>query len=402
MLGVLTAIGGFVDVGNLVTSGVTGARYGMTLTWAVVVGTVAMCFYGEMGGRVAAVAGRAVFQVVRERLGARTALLNLAAASLLSLVTLAAEIGGAALVLQLVTGVTYLLWVPLVGLGCWLVVWAVPFAVMEHVFGLLGLTLVVYVVAVFALPTDWPRVLQEVTLPSVPPDETISTYAFYAITLVGACVVPYQVVFFTSGGREEKWTPGRMKEMRLNVFVGFPLGALLSLAIMLAVFVVLSPRQVNVNHLGQVALPVASALGPLGLCLALVGFLAATIAAGCQTMLSIGYGVSQYFGWEWGKRLRPKGDARFHLVCLVSVVVATAFTLTAVDPIQVTILSVVLGAAAIPLTYFPLLVVANDKEYLGRWVNGRLNNALSTTLLVLLVVISAATVPLLVYTKAGQ
>ncbi len=41
-LGVMTAIGGFVDIGNLVTSGITGARFGMTLTWAVVVGTAGM------------------------------------------------------------------------------------------------------------------------------------------------------------------------------------------------------------------------------------------------------------------------------------------------------------------------------------------------------------------------
>jgi manganese transport protein len=30
MLGVMTAIGSFVDIGNLVTSGIAGARFGMT------------------------------------------------------------------------------------------------------------------------------------------------------------------------------------------------------------------------------------------------------------------------------------------------------------------------------------------------------------------------------------
>ena len=30
MLGVMTAIGGFVDIGNLVTRGIAGARFGMT------------------------------------------------------------------------------------------------------------------------------------------------------------------------------------------------------------------------------------------------------------------------------------------------------------------------------------------------------------------------------------
>src|SRR2546421_8375838 len=114
-LGVMTAIGGFVDVGNLVTSGITGARFGMSLTWAIVIGTIGMTLYGEMAGRVSAVARRPVFHIVRERLGVRTALANLAAFLLLLLLTLAAEIGGVALVLELVTGFNYLVWVPLIG-----------------------------------------------------------------------------------------------------------------------------------------------------------------------------------------------------------------------------------------------------------------------------------------------
>lgn len=37
-LGVLTAIGGFVDIGDLVTNAVVGSRFGMSLAWVVVVG----------------------------------------------------------------------------------------------------------------------------------------------------------------------------------------------------------------------------------------------------------------------------------------------------------------------------------------------------------------------------
>src|SRR5437773_12346172 len=58
-------------------------------------------------------------------------------------------------------------------------------------------------------------------------------------------------------------------------------------------------------------------------------------------------------GWSWGKRHPPGAAARFHLVCLASVIAATAFTLTTIDPVTVTIFAVVLGAAAVPLTYFP-------------------------------------------------
>jgi hypothetical protein len=53
-------------------------------------------------------------------------------------------------------------------------------------------------------------------------------------------------------------------------------------------------------------------------------------------------------GWSWGKRHPPGAAARFHLVCLASVIAATAFTLTTIDPVTITSFAVVLGAAAVP------------------------------------------------------
>ena len=78
-LGILTAIGGFVDIGDIVANSETGARFGMSLAWVVVVGVIGICLFAEMAGRVATVSGRAVFDLVRERLGARVALVNLVA-----------------------------------------------------------------------------------------------------------------------------------------------------------------------------------------------------------------------------------------------------------------------------------------------------------------------------------
>jgi Mn2+/Fe2+ NRAMP family transporter len=64
--------------------------------------------------------------------------------------------------------------------------------------------------------------------------------------------------------------------------------------------------------------------------------------------------------------------------------------------------SVVLGVAAVPLTYFPVLVVANDRDYMGERVNRAWSNVLATGFLVLMVVTSVVTIPLLFFTKAGQ
>jgi Mn2+/Fe2+ NRAMP family transporter len=67
----------------------------------------------------------------------------------------------------------------------------------------------------------------------------------------------------------------------------------------------------------------------------------------------------------------------------------------------VTEYSIVLSAAALPLTYFPILVVANDPTYVGTKTNSRFTNAVAFVYLVILVVISIATIPLMIITKGG-
>ena len=76
--------------------------------------------------------------------------------------------------------------------------------------------------------------------------------------------------------------------------------------------------------------------------------------------------------------------------------------LTTVDPIMLTEYSIVFSAIALPLTYFPILVVANDRTYMGEHVNGRLANTLGTVYLFVVGVAAAAAIPLMIVTRAGQ
>src|SRR5436853_5200031 len=109
MLGILTAIGGFVDIGDLVANSETGARFKLGLAWVVVVGVIGICVYAEMAGRVAAVSGRPVFDLVRERLGPRFGLANLLASFFINFLTLTAEVAGVAIAMALIGGVSYIL-----------------------------------------------------------------------------------------------------------------------------------------------------------------------------------------------------------------------------------------------------------------------------------------------------
>jgi manganese transport protein len=400
-LGILTAIGGFVDIGDLVANAATGARFRMNLAWAVLVGVIGIVIYAEMCGRVAAVAGRPVFDLVRERLGPRFGLANLIASFFINFLTLTAELAGVAIALSLASSVNYLLVIPFAAVLVWLVIWRMPFETMERVFGLLGLCLIAFAVTVWKIGPDWGQLFSQVTHPTVPSKETPFTFAYYAIALFGAAMTPYEVFFFSSGAVEEHWTERDLSTNRANVFIGFPLGGLLSLAVMACAHLVLAPANISVDTLSQVALPVASVVGRLGLAVVLIGIFAATFGAALETALSAGYTVAQYFGWMWGKFALPRQASRFHLVILLSIGAALLFGISGVDPVKVTEYSIVLSAAALPLTYFPILVIANDESYMGEKTNGPALNAAAVIYLVILVMVAIVTIPLIIITKGG-
>ncbi|NNH52472.1 hypothetical protein HLB15_09420 [Promicromonospora citrea] len=401
-LGILTAIGGFVDIGDLVTNAVVGSRFGLSLAWVVVVGVVGICLFASMAGRVAAVSGRATFEIVRERLGPRAAGANLVASFAINLLTLTAEIGGIALALHLASSVEPRLWIPVAGLAVWLVLWRVKFEVMENVAGLMGLLLVGFAVAPFLLGPDWGELMRQAVPPSPPGTEHVATYWYYAVALFGAAMTPYEVFFFSSGAVEERWTAKDLATNRVNVLIGFPLGGLLSLSIAACAAVVLLPAGIEVSALSQIVLPVAQAGGPLLLAVVIVGIVAATFGAALETALSSGYSLAQYLGWSWGTFRRPAHAARFHLTMIVAVLLGVGILMTSVDPVMVTEMSVVFSAVALPLTYVPILVVANDPQYMGRYVNGRVVNALGTVYLVIVLVAAVAAIPLMIATGAGS
>ncbi|WP_431934199.1 NRAMP family divalent metal transporter [Micromonospora sp. RP3T] len=400
-LGVLSAIGGFVDIGDLVAASQAGALFGMAHAWVLLVGVVGICAYADMAGRIAAVSGRAVFDLVRERLGPRVALLNLVASWLVTVVTLAAELGGVALALTLATGLSHLLWVPLAALAVWLVLWRMRFELMERIFGLAGLALLVFAVALVALPTDWAELGQGAWRVSSA-GHGWPLYWFVAVALFASTVSPYEVFFFSSGGVEERWSPADLARARSNVLIGFPVGGFLALSLIAVATVAYHPSDASLTSLDQVARPVATALGGAGLVAAVLAFFAVTFGAALETGLSAAYAAAQYFGWQWGKRVSPREAARFHSVLLLGLLLGVVMLMATVDPVRLTEYMLVLSAVVLPLTYLPILVVANDRTYLGDRVNGWWANLLGTVFLLLIVAASVAAIPLAIMTGMGR
>ena len=399
-LGILAAIGGFVDIGDLVFNMEAGAKFQYQLLWVVVVGVVGIIVYSEMCGRVAAVSKRPVFDAIRERLGFGVGLGALVSSQLVNLMTLAAEVGGMALALQLLSGLPYrlLILVGIVALA--IVIWVAPFEWIERIFGYAGLALLVFAVGAIKLHPNWGHVAHGFVPHMNTPEPLI--YAYFTVGLLGAAMTPYEVYFYSSGVVEEGWTPKDLGLNRANSMIGYGLGGFLSFALMITAGTLFFPQGIEPQLIGTVALGAQVPLGTIGLVLALIGILFAVGGAAIDTCFSGAYNLAQYFGWEWGKHRRPRDAPRFTIAWAVLLVLALLAIMTGIDPVMLTEYSVIFSVVALPLTYIPILLVANDTAYMGRYVNGRLANAFGLLYLVIILVVAVSAIPLMIVTHQGK
>ena len=402
-LGILTAMGGFVEIGELTFMMNAGSKFHYQLLWVVVLGTVGIMVFGEISGRIAAVRGQAVFNVVRERAGIRLGLLTLVAATLVCLLTCAAEIGAIALLWELLSGWSYrgLLLLALVFLL--LVIWFLPFKAIERVFGLLGLFMVVFVVVAWKMQPDWAQAAAGLvpTLPSETSDKQL-LHGYYAVALISSVMLPYETYFYASGAIEDHWTPRDIPLNRVIVIVGFALGGLLAASLMSIGNQFLAPQQIEAGLPGTAALSAASQLGRGGLWLAMGGMFFAFAGAAIETAMSSAYDIAQFFGWPWGKFRAPRNAPRFALAWAIVLVLATLVVMTGVDPIQVVEYSIVFSVVILPLTYFPLMAISRDPDVMGVHVNGPIANTLGWAYFVLITIAAIVAIPLLVLTHGGQ
>jgi manganese transport protein len=397
-LGVIAAIGGFVDIGDLVFNSQAGALVGTSVLWAVPVGVLGIIVFAEMSGRIVAVARKPNFVLVRERYGTKLSTFTLAASLVLTCLTLAAELGGLGFVLNYLfdVSVSFFVLVALVAIAA--VIAFVPFGGIERVFGYLGLALLVYVAAAIKLDPSWSAVGQGF-VPEVHDD---ALHWYFVVGLIAAALMPYEIYFYSSGAVEERWDERDMAVNRANSIIGFGLGGLLSVGILIAASQVLGPPGITPETLGSTALVAQVPYGELGLVLAFVGILFAIGGATIDTAFSAAYNLAQHQGWRWGKRFRLLGEPRFTLSLAGFLLLGFAIAQTGVDPVALTEYAVIFSIPVLPLTYLPILLVGGDREVMGRYVNGRLSQVLGWAYFGLICLLAVAAPVLFVWTNGGS
>src|SRR5438552_948101 len=157
-LGIVTSVGGFLEVGSLTTAAQAGAAFGFKLIWPIVLGTICIAFLVEMAGRFAAVSHHTISDGIRERFGFNFFVWPLLATVFVNFLVLAAEIGGVSIALEFATGIGLQWWALPVAFLVWLLLWKGTFGFIEKGVSLLGLVTLCFVVAAVMLKPDWREV----------------------------------------------------------------------------------------------------------------------------------------------------------------------------------------------------------------------------------------------------
>jgi manganese transport protein len=397
-LGVIAAIGGFVDIGDLVFNSQAGASVGTPALWATPVGVLGIIVFAEMSGRIVAVSKKPNFVLVRERYGPRLSTFTLVASLVLTVLTLAAELGGLGFVINYFFDVSvgFFVLVALVVIAA--AIYFLPFGGIERVFGYMGLALLVYIASAINLDPDW----GEVGRGFVPEAHGAAVYWYFVVGLIAAALMPYEIYFYSSGAVEEGWTPKDMLVNRANAIIGFGLGGLISVGLLVTSAQLFKPAGISPTSIGSVALMAEQPYAEVGLILALIGILFAVGGATIDTAFSAAYNLAQHQGWKWGKRFRLLSEPRFTLSLVGFLLIGFAVAQTGVDPIELTEYAVIFSIPVLPLTYLPILLVGNDRSVMGEYVNGPLARVLGWFYFALICVLAIAAPVLFMWTNGGS
>jgi len=394
-LGIVTSVGGFLEIGSITTAAQAGAEFSLQLIWAIVLGGLCVIFLVEQSGRFAAVSGRTIPDAIRERFGSNYFLSLYVVLGIVCLLVLGAELGGVCIALELATGIGFQWWGLPAAFIVWLVIWKGTFGVIEKGVSLLGLITLCFVVGAWLVHPQWPQVVQG-ALPSLPQHDS-SRYWFIAVSIMGASISPYLFFFYSSGAIEDEWNESYIQINRVISTAGMTFGSLISIAVLILAAVLLLPKGVRLDHYQQLPLLLTPIFGKWGFWLLVASIGIACLGAAMEITLQIAYLTAQGFGWNWSENQHPSAEARFSFTYSITIILASLIVIVGIDPLKLTVFTMAITAATLPVSIVPFLFLMNDPSYVRVYRNGWFSNSIVLLIVGIAFLLAVVTIPLQIF-----
>ncbi len=377
------------DAGGVATYAQAGQNFGLTLLWTLPLLIPVLVVNQEMVVRLGAVTGVGHARLINERFGRFWGAFSVGDLFVLNFLTIATEFIGVSLALGYF-GVSEYVSVPVAALGLILMTASGSFRRWERfMFVFIIANFLVIPLAVFRHPHLTPF-LHGLVTPGVKGGFN-STSVLLIMAIVGTTVAPWQLFFQQSNIVDKRITPRWINYERLDTVLG-SLVTVFAAAILTAVVSVAFAHTAlagHFNNAGAVAAGLRRYVGRAAGALFAIILLNASIIGAASVTLATSYAFGDMFGAKHSLH-RSWRDAKFFYSVFAAMVVAAAgIVIVPGAPLGLITTSVqALAGVLLPSATVFLLLLCNDHEVLGPWVNRPWLNVVASVIVSVLLMMS--------------
>ncbi len=394
------------DAGGVATYAQAGQNYGTSLLWTLAFLIPVLIVNQEMVVRLGAVTGVGHGRLIFERFGRFWGWFAVGDLFILNFLTIATEFIGISLGAAYF-GVTPYLAVPLAGILLIGITVTGRFETWERLmFVILFGNLLIIPLVILSHPNVG-QVVHDLVIPGMKEGSTsglTSNGVLLIIAIVGTTVAPWQLFFQQSNVVDKRITPRWIPYERADTVIGAFVVVLGATAIMVTTAFAFrsTPLAGQFVSAGTVATGIAHSLGSaLGDLFAILLIDASIIGASAVT-LATSYAFGDTFGIRHSLHRSWREAKPFYATFTALVVLAAGLTLFPNAPLGLITTAVqALAGVLLPSASLFLLLLCNDREVLGPWVNRTWLNIVATLILGILVMLSLILVVTTVFSSVN-
>jgi NRAMP (natural resistance-associated macrophage protein)-like metal ion transporter len=377
------------DAGGVATYAQAGQNYGTSLLWVLLLLIPVLIVNQEMVVRLGVVTGVGHARLINERFGRFWGMFSVGDLFLLNFLTIVTEFIGINLALAYF-GVSPYISVPAAAVLLIIMTATGSFRNWERImFLFIAVNLLMIPLVVMSHPSGT-LIIRDAFLPHIQGGFT-STAMLLIISIVGTTVAPWQLFFQQSNVIDKRITPRWMRYERADTAIGAVVTVLGAGALMVVTAFTFGGTAFAGHFVdaGTVITGVGHILGPVaGDFFALLLLNASLIGAAALT-LSTSYAFGDVFNIKHSLHRSWKDGRSFYTVYILLIVVAAAIVLIPNAPLGlITIAVQALAGVLLPSATVFLLLLCNDRDVLGPWVNRPWLNVVGTVIVGVLVMLS--------------
>ncbi|HEV2361938.1 MAG TPA: NRAMP family divalent metal transporter [Acidimicrobiales bacterium] len=378
------------DAGAFGTYTQAGQNYGTHLLWTLLLLVPVLYVNQEMVLRLGAVSGVGHARLILERFGKFWGAFSVIDLFILNALTIVTEFIG----VTLAAGYLGLPKVPSVVLAAVLIVAAAStgsFRRFERICMTLVLgSLVVVPIFLMAHPPAG-QIAHDFVVPGLPKGGQLSTVMLLIIGIVGTTVAPWQLFFQQSYVIDKRITPRFVNYERVDLWIGIVIvvvGAAAMFCFSAAAFGG-TPLAGKFTDAGGVAAGLGHYVSHLAGILFAIGLLDASVIGAAAVGLATAYAGADVIGVNHSLH-RSVGRAKGFYACYAALMgIAAALVVIPGVPLGLITEGVqTLAGVLLPSATVFLLLLCNDKDVLGPWVNGKFSNVFTSVVVCALVLLS--------------